>query len=268
MRIAGAAHVADLDTLENLRELDLTYNAIGRKGFAALAASGTLSGLRRLSLANNERLGGGALDTLRRGCPWPELKSLDLSCCKLDDEDARRLSRWSGLAPLKILRLGSNHLGDSGLDAMLGAARDLRVLYLDSNCGGTGIAEAMALVEERLGRAEEMRLRPENPVQRDRVQHMLSQGLVAALRSGDEALMNRGRVIAEKTLEWVPEPDHGELLWSLAPARGGNPAPPGGGRGRALAAPICRTARWRAGCCTPSSWGSRSAGWCRSRARW
>jgi tetratricopeptide (TPR) repeat protein len=87
--------------------------------------------------------------------------------------------------------------------------------------------EAVALVEERLGRAEEMRLRLENPAQRDRVQHMLSKGLVAALRSGDEALMNRGRLIAEKTLEWVPEPDHGELLWSLAclEARSHRPRP-------------------------------------------
>jgi Ran GTPase-activating protein (RanGAP) involved in mRNA processing and transport len=140
----GAAHLADCETLENLRELDLAYNGIGSKGLAALAASGTLSGLRRLSLANNEGLRGIALDALRRGCPWPKLESLALSCCELDDEDARRLSRWSGLAPLKVLRLGSNHIGGPGLDAVLGAARDLEELYLDSNYGGTGMAEAVA----------------------------------------------------------------------------------------------------------------------------
>ncbi len=77
-------------------------------------------------------------------------------------------------------------------------------------------AEAVTLVEERLDRPEEMRLRLSNLTQRDRVQHMLSKGLVAALRSGDDRLMRRGRAIAKRTLELIPEPDFGELLWSLA----------------------------------------------------
>lgn len=88
-------------------------------------------------------------------------------------------------------------------------------------------AEAVALVEERLGRVEEMRLRVANQSQRDRVQHMLSKGLVAALRSGDDRLMRRGRAIAKHALELIPEPDFGELLWSLSclEARSNRPRP-------------------------------------------
>ncbi len=141
---SGAAHLASCDTLENLRQLDLTYNGIGKKGLQALATARPLANLEHLSLCNNERLHGGALKELCQGPAWPRLLSLDLSCCRLDDEDARRLSRWPGLERLRTLRLGSNHLRPAGLEAILSAARTIEELALDSNYGGTGLAEAIA----------------------------------------------------------------------------------------------------------------------------
>jgi uncharacterized protein (TIGR02996 family) len=148
----GAVSLAD-GGLPQLRSLDVSHNAIGDTAAAALLGSTALPGLHALDLARNGLttaiwrvapaaalrgrlhlnlsqnsfdVGGTMLDSaLLASCVRLELRS-----CNLRDPEAAALAQSAGIAGLRSLGLGGNHITAVGLAALarsphLGSLRTL-----------------------------------------------------------------------------------------------------------------------------------------------
>jgi uncharacterized protein (TIGR02996 family) len=166
-----AARLARLPCLARLRALALYQLAPG--DLAALASSPHLTGLTLLNLGGNwqltpddvQSLGSspymGRLDTLvinnihgfgpplvraLAEAPPPALRSLDLGCCDLGEEEAAALAGSTPLATLAELKLAYNALGPLGAWALAASPRlaGLTALDLSANKIGTTGARALA----------------------------------------------------------------------------------------------------------------------------
>jgi uncharacterized protein (TIGR02996 family) len=147
-----------------LTELDLSQNAIGDRGFIALATLASsqdiaclvaneceitstgprrvadsrflrtaLAGLRVLSL-NSNTLGPDGVEALA-ALELPHLHTLRLAGNDLGSEGGRVLAGWEGLRRLTTLDVASNHLDAAGVEALAGSAyaAGLLELTLDRN---------------------------------------------------------------------------------------------------------------------------------------
>ena len=116
LRDRGARVLADADSLGRLRGLFLGNNAIGGPGIRSLMHSRNLSRLRVLGLADNY-VGIPGVETITATDRPRRLEELDLSDCNLDAQCARMIADSTALSRLRVLKLGSNHLGDDGVKA-------------------------------------------------------------------------------------------------------------------------------------------------------
>lgn len=154
----GVLALANASTLKRLRTLDLRSNKMGDEGARALASASCLSGLRALYLGVNRIEDDGARALLssrktaalrtfsfhgnqlgERACKAIlenevlELEELDVSRCKLGDEQGARLLGSPRLATLRKLVTRSNRLGEKSARAMKGATHFHRLEELDLN---------------------------------------------------------------------------------------------------------------------------------------
>jgi len=163
------SRILERSELRHIAVIDFSYSWFAPQDLAAFKASPHLDQLFRLVLRGVTLEDGVVWGTLFDATSMPELASLDMSSCKLDDEDAERLvyaknfgelvelSLWDnhltrhamvalGEAPrtanLQILDLGRNPLGQPGLEAL--GHRGLRALRLDQTQLGDKGAEWLA----------------------------------------------------------------------------------------------------------------------------
>jgi uncharacterized protein (TIGR02996 family) len=126
---AGLQALAASGTLKGLRELYLPRCRVTPTGVQALANSPTFSGLTRLSLAGN-RLGQEGGDALAHSPYLSRLVGLDLSLCGVTPAGLAAMTSSPTLAAVRWLNLGGNH-GNGDLVPALAAARHWRLTRLD-----------------------------------------------------------------------------------------------------------------------------------------
>lgn len=167
--------LAGLDSLRNLRHLDLGYNRIGDKGVAVLAEAPWAASLESLNLEGNPISGPGVhlllrspslqkLASLNLSDVWagaqvsmallaggrlPALRELRLSAMKLGADQAHLLAQAPCLEHLSVLDLSQNQLGDEGVNALAQAPRRCVLRSLDLSSNGVSDVGALALASSR-----------------------------------------------------------------------------------------------------------------------
>jgi uncharacterized protein (TIGR02996 family) len=137
----GAAALAQSRRLTGLNNLILSRCEIGPEGVRALAESPHLSCLRILCLSDNN-LGLAGVEALTRSPNLGELRYLLLRRTDLDDRSAEALARWPGLARLNRLDLSQNRIGDDGARALAASPNVAGIEWLDIR--GRQVTEAAA----------------------------------------------------------------------------------------------------------------------------
>lgn len=107
MRAHGALALANMPSLENLRELHLPGQLIGDAGLYHLAHAPQLGGIEELYLARNEigEIGTRGIEDLCSSLYLNRLTVLDLAHNPLGAAGARELAAWPGLRKLRWLDL-------------------------------------------------------------------------------------------------------------------------------------------------------------------
>jgi hypothetical protein len=143
--ISAEQLVVLLSNLPRLVDLQLYVNRIGDAGAAALAQSQTLRNLTSLNLGWN-RIGYAGTASLAQSPNLQNLTSLDLSCNEIGPEGAAALAQSPNLRNLTSLNLGWNRIGDSGAVALAQSQTmpNLTTLDLEMNQIGPGAATALA----------------------------------------------------------------------------------------------------------------------------
>ncbi|HEY1187614.1 MAG TPA: TIGR02996 domain-containing protein [Gemmata sp.] len=125
----NAPALADAPHWTGLHALDLTETAMHVDAFAALVAAKRLSGLRRLHIrGSNDWHADHVRALLADG--FPNLVSLRLTNCGLDDEAAAVLAGSPALAGVRDLDLAHNRIGGHGLTELLCSPHLTRLAYL------------------------------------------------------------------------------------------------------------------------------------------
>jgi uncharacterized protein (TIGR02996 family) len=120
----GAALLADLDGLRNLRLLNLYDCGLGAAGAEAIAGSRALGALRTLTLTANE-IGDGGAAALARSANLQACEKLYLARTEIGDPGVSELARSPHLRHLRELGLGGNwDISDASAEA-LGASPNL-----------------------------------------------------------------------------------------------------------------------------------------------
>jgi uncharacterized protein (TIGR02996 family) len=154
----GAAALAACPRLAGLAQLDLSHNGIGDEGAAALAASPHLGNLEYLTLYVND-IGDAGAAALAASPHLNRLDFLSLISNQVGPAGVEALAAATGLPALTRLRLAYNPVGDRGAQALLGSPRlgplssGLRRLReLDLRCANVS-AEAAAALRPRCAEA-------------------------------------------------------------------------------------------------------------------
>jgi hypothetical protein len=122
LRADGAMHLAALDKIQ---ELDLRYNALGDEGVGALARV-KFRALRSLTLDSNTITATGMAKLAK--APWlAALEELSLRHNKFNSPGGQALGKGK-LDKLRVLALGHNWMGSTGLRAILLNAPSLAVI--------------------------------------------------------------------------------------------------------------------------------------------
>jgi uncharacterized protein (TIGR02996 family) len=140
--LAGAPFLA------RIRRLDLSGNQIGPGGTEALAASPHAANLTELNLANNPVADGAV--ALAASDSLSQLKRLDLSSTQLGPPGARAVASSVRFANLTDLNLGGNAIGDEGVRALLADDSLPALQRLDLRGASFGLESLEAIRPSRL----------------------------------------------------------------------------------------------------------------------
>lgn len=142
-----AENLFRLPAVRDLQHLDLSDNdRLGPDGFAALAESGIVRGLRVLNLSNT-RPGVPGVKALAEARGLAGLRMLDLSDNRLGPVAIKTLAACGGFRGLRVLNLTNNPVGDAGANALAASRALAGLLELDLRDAGVGHGGAIALAE-------------------------------------------------------------------------------------------------------------------------
>lgn len=127
----GAALLADLDGLRNLRLLNLYDCGLGVAGAEAIAGSRALRALRTLTLTANE-IGDGGAAALARSANLQGCEKLYLARAEIGDVGVSELARSPHLRHLRELGLGGNwSISDASAEALAASPNLPRLGWLE-----------------------------------------------------------------------------------------------------------------------------------------
>ncbi len=158
LKAADFRRLLGCEMLSGLRFLDLTYCPRAEGLVPALARSPVMRTLTHLRYDGMPRNASREFDpsdavAALASAPPGELRELHLPGCRLDDDDARTLAEWPGLAKLTVLGLGINSLRDAGVAALAGSPYLSNLVRLDIGLNPFGDEGARALLDSpHLGR--------------------------------------------------------------------------------------------------------------------
>lgn len=124
----GIRYLLQSQYLVNVRVLDLSMAHVSDRGVRAVSETDNLPRLRKLILAENERISGEGLAALAESGRMAGLTGLDVSGNRVDDVGIRAIVNSPHLTRLRRFPIESNVIGDAGIQALATSALLTRML--------------------------------------------------------------------------------------------------------------------------------------------